>query len=133
MDKLLCSKLSLEYFSKKYNAANYADFAVNKFEYKTCEVQVAVFKDDFNEPPVIETLEVKLSDKEYLLLLQWQLQNPKTGANACYEDASSVMMEIEWQVEEKIFGDEEIGTYVIYLSEIRRDVDLILQEMELNK
>ncbi|MBR5237750.1 MAG: hypothetical protein IKV26_03460 [Paludibacteraceae bacterium] len=133
MDKLLCSKLSLEYFSKKYNAANYADFAINKFEYKTCEVQVAVFKDDFNEPPVIETLEVKLSDKEYLLLLQWQLQNPKTGANACYEDASSVMMEIEWQVEEKIFGDEEIGTYVIYLSEIRRDVDLILQEMELNK
>ncbi|MBR5823015.1 MAG: hypothetical protein IKY67_02600 [Paludibacteraceae bacterium] len=133
MDKLLCSKLTLEYFSKKYNAANYADFAVNKFEYKTCEVQVAVFKDDFNEPPVIETLEVKLSDKEYLLLLQWQLQNPKTGANACYEDASSVMMEIEWQVEEKIFGDEEIGTYVIYLSEIRRDVDLILQEMELNK
>ena len=133
MDKLLCSKLSLEYFSRKYNAANYADFAVNKFEYKTCEVQVAVFKDDFNEPPVIETLEVKLSDKEYLLLLQWQLQNPKTGANACYEDASSVMMEIEWQVEEKIFGDEETGTYVIYLSEIRRDVDLILQEMELNK
>ena len=133
MDKLLCCKLSLEYFSKKYNAANYADFAINKFEYKTCEVQVAVFKDDFNEPPVIETLEVKLSDKEYLLLLQWQLQNPKTGANACYEDASSVMMEIEWQVEEKIFGDEEIGTYVIYLSEIRRDVDLILQEMELNK
>ena len=133
MDKLLCSKLTLEYFSKKYNAANYADFAVNKFEYKTCEVQVAVFKDDFNEPPVIETLEVKLSDKEYLLLLQWQLQNPKTGANACYEDASGVMMEIEWQVEEKIFGDEEIGTYVIYLSEIRRDVDLILQEMELNK
>ena len=79
MDKLLCSKLSLEYFSKKYNAANYADFAINKFEYKTCEVQVAVFKDDFNEPPVIETLEVKLSDKEYLLLLQWQLQNPKTA------------------------------------------------------
>ena len=133
MDKLLCSKLTLEYFSKKYNAANYADFAVNKFEYKTCEVQVAVFKDDFNEPPVIETLEVKLSDKEYLLLLQWQLQNPKTGANACYEDASSVMMEIEWQVEEKIFGDEEIGTYVIYLSEIRRDVDLILQEVKFNK
>lgn len=134
MDKLLCSKLTLEYFSKKYNAANYADFAVNKFEYKTCEVQVAVFKDDFNESPVIETLEVKLSDKEYLLLLQWQLQHPKTGARDCYEDgAGDVIFSIEYDVEKQIFGDNEVGTYVIYLSEIRRDVDLILQEMELNK
>ena len=83
---------------------------------------------------MIETLEVKLSDKEYLLLLQWQLQHPKTGARDCYEDgAGDVIFSIEYDVEKQIFGDNEVGTYVIYLSEIRRDVDLILQYMELNE
>ena len=67
-------------------------------------------------------------------LLQWQLQHPKTGARDCYEDgAGDVIFSIEYDVEKQIFGDNEVGTYVIYLSEIRRDVDLILQEMELNK
>ena len=34
------------------------------------------------------------------------------------------------QVEDKIFGDNEVGTYAIYLSEIRQDVALILRNLE---
>ena len=71
-----------------------------------------------------------MTDDEYILLLQWQLQNPATGFNACDVDLIDIVLSIESQVEEKIFGDSEIGTYAIYLSGIREDVSLILRKIE---
>ena len=130
MDKFLCSKLAFDHFSGKEHIVEFEKFAGNKFEFKTYEVQVAVFGDDFNQPPAIESVRVRLSDDEYLLLLQWQLQNPATGFNACYVELSDISVSIEYQVEKKIFGDNEVGTYAIYLSEIRQDVANILRNLE---
>ena len=130
MDKFLCSKLTSEHFSGKQHTVEYEEFAGNKFEFRTYEVQVAVFGDDFNEPPVVETLRVRLSDDEYQLLLQWQLQNPKTGFNACYAELTDISISIECQVEEKIFGNNEVGTYAIYLSEIKQDAAIILNSLK---
>ena len=129
MDRFLCSKLALKHFSTKQPIVEYEEFAGNKFEFKTYEVQAAVFGDDFNERPTIKSVRVRLTDEEYLLLLQWQLQNPKTGFNACDGDLCDIISSIECQIEDKIFGDSEIGTYAIYLSEVRQDVDHILREM----
>ena len=78
----------------------------------------------------IKSVRVRLTDDEYILLLQWQLQNPATGFNACDVDLIDTVLSIESQVEEKIFGDSEIGTYAIYLSEIREDVSLILRKID---
>ena len=130
MDKFLCSKLAFDHFSGKEHIVEFETFAGNKFEFKTYEVKVAVFGDNFNQPPVIESVRVRLSDDEYLLLLQWQLQNPGTGFNACDGELSEIIGSIEYQVEDKIFGDNEIGTYAIYLSEIRQDVATILHNLE---
>ena len=130
MDKFLCSKLAFDHFSGKEHIVEFETFAGNKFEFKTYEVKVAVFGDDFNQPPVIESVRVRLSDDEYLLLLQWQLQNPDTGFNACDGELCEIIGSIEYQVEDKIFGDNEIGTYAIYLSEIRQDVAIILHNLE---
>lgn len=130
MDRLLCSKLALKHFSDKQHTVEYEKFLGNKFEFKTYEVQVAVFGDNFNEAPIIKTLRVRLSDEEYLLLMQWQLQNPNTGFNACYAELSDISVLIECQVEEKIFGDNEIGTYAIYLSEVREDVATIQKSLQ---
>ena len=130
MDKFLCSKLAFDHFSGKEHIVEFETFAGNKFEFKTYEVKVAVFGDDFNQPPAIESVRVRLSDDEYLLLLQWQLQNPKTGFNACYADLTDISVSIECQVEEKIFGDNEVGTYAIYLSEIKQDAAIILNGLK---
>lgn len=130
MDRFLCSKLALEHFSSKRHTVEHEVFAGNKFEFRTYEVQVAVFGDDFTQPPVTQNVRVRLSDDEYLLLLQWQLQSPNLGFNACYVELSDISATIEYQVEDKIFGDNEIGTYAIYLSEIRQDVATILHNLE---
>lgn len=130
MDRFLCSKLALEHFSSKRHTVEHEVFAGNKFEFRTYEVQVAVFGDDFTQPPVTQTVRVRLPDDEYSLLLQWQLQNPDTGFNACDGELSEIIGSIEYQVEDKIFGDNEIGTYAIYLSEIRQDVATILHNLE---
>lgn len=130
MDKFLCSKLAFDHFSGKEHIVEFETFAGNKFEFKTYEVEVAVFGDNFNQPPAVESVRVRLSDDEYLLLLQWQLQNPSTGFNACDGELSEIIGSIEYQVEDKIFGDNEIGTYAIYLSEIRQDVATILHNLE---
>ena len=130
MDKFLCSKLAFDHFSGKEHIVEFEKFAGNKFEFKTYEVQVAVFGDDFNQPPAIESVRVRLSDDEYLLLLQWQIQNPATCFNACYLELSDIIVSIEYQVEKKMFGDNEVGTYAIYLSEIRQDVANILRNLE---
>ena len=129
MDRFLCSKLALEHFSGKRHTVELEEFAGNKFEFRTYEVQVAVFGDDFTQPPVTQSVRVRLSDDEYLLLLQWQLQSPNLGFNACYVELSDISATIECQVEDKIFGDNDIGTYAIYLSEIRQDVAVILSTL----
>ena len=129
MDRFLCSKLSLEHFAGKQHTVECEEYAGNKFEFRTYEVQVAVFGEDFNGPPAIETLRVRLSDDEYLLLLQWQLQNKNAGFNTCYEELGDVSVSIECQVEDKIFGNNVVGTYAIYLSEVRRDVASILDKL----
>ena len=64
MDKFLCSKLAFDHFSGKEHIVEFEKFAGNKFEFKTYEVQVAVFGDDFNQPPAIESVRVRLSDDE---------------------------------------------------------------------
>lgn len=133
MDKFLCSRLAFDHFSSKQHVVEFEKFAGNVLEFKTYEVKVAVFGDDFNLPPAIESVRVRLSDDEYLLLLQWQLQNPDTGFNACDGELSKIIGSIEYQVEEKIFGDNEVGTYAIYLSEIRRDAETILRALNTNK
>ena len=129
MDRSLCSKLSLECFAGKQHTVEYEEYAGNKFEFRTYEVQVAVFGEDFNLPPAIETLRVRLSDEEYQLLLQWQLQNPDAGFNICYEELDDISVSIECQVEEKIFGDNVVGTYAVYLTEVRQDVASILNKL----
>ena len=133
MDKFLCSRLAFDHFSSKQHVVEFEKFAGNVLEFKTYEVKVAVFGDDFNLPPAIESVRVRLSDDEYLLLLQWQLQNPYTGFNACDGELSEIIGSIEYQVEDKIFGDNEVGTYAIYLSEIRRDAETILRALNTNK
>lgn len=130
MDKFLCSELAIDYFAGKQHIVEFEQYAGNRFEFRTYEIQVAVFGDDFCQPPVIESVRVRLSDEEYLLLMQWQLQNPATSFNACDGELSEIIGSIEYQVEEKIFGDNEVGTYAIYLSEIRQDVANILQRLE---
>ena len=129
MDRFLCSKLALEHFSGKRHTVELEEFAGNKFEFRTYEVQVAVFGDDFTQPPVTQSVRVRLSDDEYLLLLQWQLQSPNLGFNACYVELCDIRPTIECQVEDNIFGDNDIGTYAIYLSEIRQDVAVILSTL----
>lgn len=119
----------MNHFAGKQHTVEYEEYAGNKTEFSTYEVQVAVFGEDFNEPPVIKTIRVRLSDEEYLLLLQWQLQNPDAGFNICYEELDDVSVSIECQIEDKVFGDNVVGTYAVYLSEVRRDVASIMNKL----
>lgn len=100
--------------------------------YYTYEVEVAVFGDDFHQAPTIHTLQVRLSDDEYLRLLQWQLQNPKAGFNH-YDIDTEAKINIEYEVEEQLFPENEIGTYAVYLTEIRRDAEMILHSLNEKK
>ena len=90
------------------------EFAGNKFEFKTYEVEVALFEEDFHKPPVIHSIRVRLKDEEYLLLLQWQLQNPDCGFNH-YDVDSDASFEIQNKVEEVFFPDGNVGTYAVFL------------------
>ncbi|MBR5824963.1 MAG: hypothetical protein IKY67_12590 [Paludibacteraceae bacterium] len=103
----------------------------NSAPYYTYKVEVARFDTDFHQPPSIHMIEVRLSDDEYLRLLQWQLKNPNTGFKGYDEDISDVMVQIECEVEAVVFSEEEIGTYAIYLTEIRDDAEQILQTLEI--
>lgn len=125
MDRFLCAELALQHFSGKQHTFEYEKFAGRSIEFKTYEVEVAIFGEDFGKPPMVKSLRVRLSDEEYLLLLQWQLQNPATGFNAC--DLCEAIGSIEYQVENKVFGDGVIATYAVNLSEIRRDAAFILR------
>ena len=133
MDRFLCADLALKHFSGKQHTTESEELAGNRVEFRTYELLVAVFGENFNEPPVVKAVRVRLSDDEYLRLLQWQLQNPAAGFNAYDVELSDIIGSIEYQVEEKIFGDKEVGTYAIYLSEIRRDTESILRGLEAEK
>ena len=128
MDRFLCADLAFQHFSGKQHTLEREGFVGSRVEYRTYEVQVAVFGENFNEPPVVKALRVRLSDDEYLRLLQWQLQNPATGFNACGVELSDIIGSIECQVEEKVFDEAEVGTYAIYLSEVRQDAAHILRK-----
>ena len=132
MDKYTCSKLALQHFKNKTHVLEYEEFAGNKFEFKTYEVEVALFGEDFHMPPVIHSIRVRLKDEEYLLLLQWQLQNPDCGFNH-YDVDTDASFEIQNKVEEVFFPDGNIGTYAVFLKEIREDEKKILLSLNDNK
>lgn len=100
--------------------------------YYTYEVEVALFGDDFHQVPTIHPLQVRLSDDEYLRLLQWQLQNPAAGFNH-YDIDTEAKINIEYEVEESLFSENEVGTYAVYLTEIRRDAEMILRSLNEKK
>ena len=83
-------------------------------------------------PPVIHSIRVRLKDEEYLLLLHWQLQNPDCGFNH-YEVDTDASFEIQYKVEEVLFPDGNIGTYAVFLKEIREDAKEILLSLNDNK
>ena len=126
------AELCRNYFDSKQHTIGYKEFAGNKFEFRTYEVEVALFGDDFHEPPKVETMRVRLSDDEYLRLLQWQLQNPTCGFNH-YDIDPEAKINIEYEVEDRFYEDEEIGTYAVYLTEIKRDAEMILRTLNENK
>ncbi len=126
MDKFTCAELALQHFKDKRHTLEHENFAGSRIEYKTYEVEVAIFGDDFHEPPTIHSLRVRLTDEEYLLLLQWQLQHPDYGFNH-YDIDTDAMITIESQVEARFFPDGSIGTYAIHLTEIKRDTAQILR------
>ena len=128
MDKYLCAKLALQYFKNKKHTFEYEEYAGNKFEFKTYKVEVAVFGEDFNEPPKVESIRVRLSDDEYICLLQWQIQNPKFGFNH-YSIDSDAYITITGQVEEKFFPDSNVGAYAVNLLEIKQDAEAILKSL----
>lgn len=132
MDRFLCSKLSLQYFENKTHTVELEEFAGNKFEFRTYEIEVAIFGDDFHTPPIIHSMRVRLSDEQYLLLLQWQIMNPKCGSMHCDIDIDA-MFEIKYAVDDKFFPDGNIGTYVINLTEVKRDAAIILSSLENDK
>ena len=61
MDKFLCSKLAFDHFSGKEHIVEFETFAGNKFEFKTYEIEVALFGDDFHDPPKVETTRISAS------------------------------------------------------------------------
>ena len=126
------AELCLNYFDSKQHTIGYKEFAGNKFEFRTYEVEVSLFGDDFHEPPKVETMRVRLSDDKYLRLLQWQLQNPTCGFNH-YDIDTEAKINIEYEVEDRFYEDEEIGTYAVYLTEIKRDAEMILCTLNENK
>jgi hypothetical protein len=132
MDKYTCSKLALQHFNNKTHVLEYEEFAGNKFEFRTYEVEVALFEEDFHIPPVIHSIRVRLKDEDYLLLLQWQLQNPDCGFNHYQVDADASVA-IQNKVEDVFFPDGNIGTYAVFLKEIRQDAKEILLSLNENK
>ena len=132
MDKCLCAKLALQHFNNKTHVVEYEEFAGNKFEFRTYEVEVAIFEEDFHQPPAIHSIRVRLKDEEYLLLLQWQIQNPDCGFNHYDVDADATVA-IQSRVEDLFFPDGNVGTYAVCLKEIRQDAMEILRKFTDNK
>lgn len=120
----------------KFHIADLAHkyFSAKRAEQTTDEpqrylVEMALFGKDFHQPPQIVPVEVALTDNDYLRLLQWQLLNPETGVDY-YEEISDIVGKIELEAEEQCYGDGEVGTYALYLTEIRNDAEAILKTIE---
>ena len=107
----LYAKLAREHFNGKQHAVVYSEFAGNVFEFRTYEVEVAVFGNDFHLPPKIHPVRVRLTDEEYLILCD-------------------IICNIELQVEDHFFGADSIPAYALNLSEIRRDTRDILGKLK---
>ena len=129
MDRFLCSKLTMQYFENKEHTVEFEEFAGNRFEFRTYEIEVAIFGDDFHVPPTIHSIRVRLSDEEYLHLLQWQVMNPKCGSKHLDVDTDA-LVNIESAVDDKFFPDGNTGTYVINLKEVKRDAAIILASLD---
>jgi hypothetical protein len=72
---------------------------------------------------------VALTDNEYLRLLQWQLLNPNTGVDY-YEEISDIVEKIESEAEMRYYGEEEVGTYALYLTEVQNDAAAIFKSID---
>lgn len=130
--RLTIAKLTIEYLKSKVREPKYRKgFGNLQIEYYTYLVEVARFGEDFHQPPTIVPVQVRLSDNHYLQLLQWQLLNPSSGFNDYDPDIGDIVGEITYQVEEALYGDGDIGTYAIYLTEIRNDVAEIAKQLEM--
>jgi hypothetical protein len=122
----LYANLAKEYFANKPPVIEHESRDCNSITFRTYEIAVALFKADFHKAPKVKSLRVRLSDNDYLRLLQWQMHNPNCSFNH-YEIDPDIRVAIESSVEEQFFPDGNIGTYAIYLTEIKRDADSILQ------
>jgi hypothetical protein len=60
------------------------------------------------------------------------LQHPQYGFNH-YDIDTDAMIAIESKVEEVFFPDGNIGTYAVYLTEIRKDAEMILRSLNNEK
>jgi hypothetical protein len=131
--RFLYADLAHQYFKNKVRQPKTeTPYGSQPLTYYTYKVEAALFGEDFHEPPTIHEIDVRLSDDEYLRLLQWQLQNPTAGFNH-YDIDAEAKINIEYEVEDKLFEDSDIGTYAIYLTEIRRDAEIILHSLNEKK
>lgn len=128
----LYAKLAKEHFDNKLPVVEREVSGCNSITFRTYEIAVALFKSDFHKAPKVKSLRVRLSDNDYLRLLQWQMHNPNCSFNH-YEIDPDIRVAIESSVEEQFFPDGNIGTYAIYLTEIKRDADSILQTINEHK
>ena len=131
MRGLKIAKLLIDFMKSKPREPKYVKgFCNTQIPYYTYLVEAARFSDDFHQPPTIVPVQVRLSDDDYIHLLRWQINNPTTGFNACVGDLCDIVGSIECQVEDALYGDDEPGTYAIYLTEVRNDVALLQKQIE---
>lgn len=127
--RFLYADLAHQYLKNKVRQPKYdKHLGCEPVLYYSYKIEVALFGEDFHEAPTIHEIDVRLSDDEYLRLLQWQLQNPIAGFNH-YDIDTEAKINIEYEVEEHLFPENEIGTYAVYLTEIRRDAETILRSL----
>lgn len=131
--KFFIAEQAHKYFqSKVRQPKTETPYGSKPLTYYTYKVEVAIFGENFHDAPTIHEVDVRLSDDEYLRLLQWQLQNSKAGFNH-YDIDTEAKINIEYEVEEQLFPENEIGTYAVYLTEIRRDAETILHSLNKKK
>ena len=137
-EKIAVAELAHKYLQTKDRQAKYdINRGFDPNPYYTYKVEVALFDRDFHKAPTIHTVDVRLSDEEYLRLLQWQILNPESGINGYDTSIGDIIIEIELTVEDVLFPENEdgddtaIGTYAIYLKEIRDDAAAIIKNGEI--
>ncbi len=128
--RILVANLVHEYFAKKRREPNYeSNPGCEPTPYYTYEVEVAEFDNcDFHATPDIRSLRVRISD-DYLRLLQWQMFNTNSGVNVDDDDVGDIFYKIKWDVEDTLYSDGVVGTYAIYLTEVKRDVGAMVDSL----